>query len=101
MDDLICTNCKPQASGAALTTPKTAPELLEKVNAPHGAQGLGPDHGVGVKIKLYPNQAASKLIAMISNCAATHAHFVMDGSGPVYLTPPSLDTWPDSRTPTT
>ena len=27
--------------------------------------------------------------------ATRHAHFVMDGSGPVYLTPPSLDTWPD------
>jgi fumarate hydratase class I len=33
---------------------------------------------------------------MIPNCAATrHAHFVMDGSGPVYLDPPSLDLWPD------
>jgi fumarate hydratase class I len=32
---------------------------------------------------------------MIPNCAATrHAHFVMDGSGPVYLDPPSLDLWP-------
>jgi fumarate hydratase class I len=49
-----------------------------------------------VKIKMYPTHAASKPIAMIPNCAATrHAHFVMDGSGPVYLTPPSLDTWPD------
>jgi fumarate hydratase class I len=45
---------------------------------------------------MYPTHAASKPIAMIPNCAATrHAHFVMDGSGPVYLTPPSLDTWPD------
>jgi fumarate hydratase class I len=32
---------------------------------------------------------------MIPNCAATrHAHFVLDGSGPAYLTPPSLDLWP-------
>ena len=32
---------------------------------------------------------------MIPNCAATrHAHFVLDGSGPVYLDPPSLDLWP-------
>jgi fumarate hydratase class I len=32
---------------------------------------------------------------MIPNCAATrHAHFVMDGSGPIYLDPPSLDLWP-------
>jgi fumarate hydratase class I len=49
-----------------------------------------------VKIKMYPTHAASKPIAMIPNCAATrHAHFVMDGSGPVYLTPPSLDLWPN------
>src|SRR5438876_2984829 len=33
---------------------------------------------------------------MIPNCAATrHAHFVLDGSGAVYLDPPSLDLWPD------
>jgi fumarate hydratase class I len=32
---------------------------------------------------------------MIPNCAATrHAHFVLDGSGPVYLDPPSLESWP-------
>ena len=32
---------------------------------------------------------------MIPNCAATrHAHFVLDGSGPVYLDPPSLENWP-------
>jgi fumarate hydratase class I len=48
-----------------------------------------------VKIKMYPTHAASKPVAMIPNCAATrHAHFVMDGSGPVYLDPPSLDLWP-------
>jgi fumarate hydratase class I len=35
---------------------------------------------------------------MIPNCAATrHAHFVLDGSGPAYLEPPSLDLWPDVR----
>src|SRR5215218_9668916 len=40
--------------------------------------------------------AASKPVAMIPNCAATrHAHFVLDGSGPVYLDPPSLDLWPN------
>jgi fumarate hydratase class I len=49
-----------------------------------------------IKIKMYPTHAASKPIAMIPNCAAMrHAHFVMDGSGPVYLTPPALDTWPE------
>jgi fumarate hydratase class I len=48
-----------------------------------------------VKIKMYPTHAASKPVAMIPNCAATrHAHFVLDGSGPVYLDPPSLDSWP-------
>ena len=32
---------------------------------------------------------------MIPNCAATrHAHFHLDGSGPVMLDPPSLDAWP-------
>ena len=32
---------------------------------------------------------------MIPNCAATrHAHFVLDGSGPVALEPPSLEDWP-------
>ena len=66
-------------------------ELFEKVNALGiGAQGLGGLTTVlDVKIKMYPTHAASKPIAMIPNCAATrHAHFVMDGSGPVYLTPP-------------
>ena len=49
-----------------------------------------------VKIKTYPTHAASLPVAMIPNCAATrHAHFVLDGSGPVYLDPPSLDLWPD------
>jgi fumarate hydratase, class I len=33
---------------------------------------------------------------MIPNCAATrHAHFVLDGSGPAILEPPSLDEWPE------
>jgi fumarate hydratase class I len=35
---------------------------------------------------------------MIPNCAATrHAHFVLDGSGPAFLEPPSLDLWPDVK----
>ncbi len=73
-------------------------ELYEKVNALGiGAQGLGGLTTVlDVKIKTFPTHAASKPIAMIPNCAATrHAHFVMDGSGPVYMDPPSLDLWPD------
>jgi fumarate hydratase class I len=72
-------------------------ELYEKVNALGiGAQGLGGLTTVlDVKIKMYPTHAASKPVAMIPNCAATrHAHFVMDGSGPVYLEAPSLDLWP-------
>jgi fumarate hydratase, class I len=72
-------------------------ELFEKVNALGiGAQGLGGLTTVlDVKIKMFPTHAAGKPVAMIPNCAATrHAHFVMDGSGPVYIDPPSLDLWP-------
>jgi fumarate hydratase class I len=72
-------------------------ELYEKVNALGiGAQGLGGLTTVlDVKIKLFPTHAASKPVAMIPNCAATrHAHFTLDGSGPVYLDPPALDLWP-------
>ena len=73
-------------------------ELYEKVNALGiGAQGLGGLTTVlDVKIATYPTHAASKPVAMIPNCAATrHAHVVMDGSGPAFLEPPSLDLWPD------
>jgi len=87
------------ASGAALSKlEELRLELYEKVNALGiGAQGLGGLTTVlDVKIKTFPTHAASKPIAMIPNCAATrHAHFVMDGSGPVYLDPPSLDLWPN------
>ncbi|GAP65489.1 fumarate hydratase protein [Mizugakiibacter sediminis] len=72
-------------------------ELYEKVNALGiGAQGLGGLTTVlDVKIKDYPTHAANLPVAMIPNCAATrHAHFVMDGSGPVALAPPSLEDWP-------
>jgi fumarate hydratase class I len=73
-------------------------ELYEKVNALGiGAQGLGGLTTVlDIKIKMYPTHAASKPVAMIPNCAATrHAHFVLNGSGPVYLDAPSLDLWPN------
>ncbi len=73
-------------------------ELYEKVNALGiGAQGLGGLTTVlDVKIATYPTHAASKPVAMIPNCAATrHAHVVLDGSGPAYMEPPSLDLWPD------
>ena len=72
-------------------------ELYTKVNALGiGAQGLGGLSTVlDVKISDYPTHAASKPVAMIPNCAATrHVHFVLDGSGPAELEPPSLDDWP-------
>jgi fumarate hydratase class I len=73
-------------------------ELYHKINALGiGAQGLGGLTTVlDVKVKDYPTHAANLPIAMIPNCAATrHAHFVLDGSGPVALEPPSLSDWPD------
>ncbi len=73
-------------------------DLCEKINALGiGAQGLGGLTTVlDVKIRMHPTHAASKPVAMIPNCAATrHAHFVLDGSGPAYLEPPSLSNWPD------
>jgi fumarate hydratase class I len=73
-------------------------EIFEAVNnLGIGAQGLGGLTTVlDVKIKDYPTHAASLPVAMIPNCAATrHAHFVLDGTGPAELTPPSLDDWPD------
>lgn len=72
-------------------------ELYEKVNALGiGAQGLGGLTTVlDIKVKDYPTHAANLPIALIPNCAATrHAHFVLDGSGPVQLEPPSLEDWP-------
>ncbi|HET6434056.1 fumarate hydratase [Dyella sp.] len=72
-------------------------ELYEKVNALGiGAQGLGGLTTVlDVKIKDYPTHAANLPVALIPNCAATrHAHFTLDGSGPVALDPPSLEHWP-------
>ena len=75
-------------------------ELCDRINALGiGAQGLGGLTTVlDVKIQMAPTHAASKPVAIIPNCAATrHAHFVLDGSGPVYLDPPSLDLWPDVR----
>jgi fumarate hydratase class I len=72
-------------------------ELYDKVNALGiGAQGLGGLTTVlDVKVKDYPTHAANLPVAMIPNCAATrHAHFTLDGSGPVMLDPPSLEDWP-------
>src|SRR5579883_969876 len=72
-------------------------ELYRKVNELGiGAQGLGGLTTVlDVKIRDYPTHAANLPVAIIPNCAATrHAHFTLDGSGPVALQPPSLDDWP-------
>ncbi len=72
-------------------------EIYDKVNALGiGAQGLGGLTTVlDVKIQDWPTHAANLPVAMIPNCAATrHAHFVLDGSGPVYLDPPALENWP-------
>ena len=72
-------------------------ELYDKVNALGiGAQGLGGLTTVlDIKIRDYPTHAANLPVAMIPNCAATrHAHFTLDGSGPVALDPPSLNDWP-------
>ena len=84
--------------GARSDVEKLRIELYDKVNALGiGAQGLGGLTTVlDIKIKMYPTHAAGKPVAMIPNCAATrHAHFVLDGSGPAYIEPPSLDLWPD------
>jgi len=85
------------ARGPKTTAEKLRVELYKKVNQLGiGAQGLGGLTTVlDVKVKDYPTHAANLPIAMIPNCAATrHAHFVLDGSGPVALEPPSLDDWP-------
>ncbi len=73
-------------------------ELCDSINALGiGAQGLGGLTTVlDVKIAMAPTHAAGKPVGMIPNCAATrHAHFELDGSGPAYIDPPSLDLWPD------
>ena len=73
-------------------------EIFDRVNALGiGAQGLGGLSTIlDVKILDFPTHAASKPVAMIPNCAATrHAHFTLDGSGPVFLDPPNLSEWPN------
>ena len=85
------------ARGPQTTAEKLRVELYDKVNKLGiGAQGLGGLTTVlDVKVKDYPTHAANLPVAMIPNCAATrHAHFVLDGSGPVTLKHPSLEDWP-------
>jgi fumarate hydratase, class I len=85
------------ARGPQSTAEKLRLEIYDKVNKLGiGAQGLGGLTTVlDVKLLDTPCHAANLPIAMIPNCAATrHAHLVLDGSGAVYLDPPSLDAWP-------
>jgi len=87
-----------QARGASNRAEELRLELHDKINRLGiGAQGLGGLTTVmDVKVKDYPTHAANKPVAIIPNCAATrHVHFVLDGTGPAQLTPPSLDDWPD------
>jgi len=73
------------ARGPANRAEELRIELYEKVNALGiGAQGLGGLTTVlDVKVSDFPTHAATR-----------HAHFVLDGSGPVALDPPSLADWP-------
>jgi fumarate hydratase class I len=86
-----------QARGPSNRLEELRLEIFDKVNALGiGAQGLGGLTTVlDIKIRDYPTHAANLPVAMIPNCAATrHAHFTLDGSGPVMLDPPSLEDWP-------
>ncbi|RPD85898.1 fumarate hydratase [Luteimonas sp. 100069] len=87
-----------KARGASNRAEELRLELFDKVNALGiGAQGLGGLTTVlDIKVKDFPTHAANLPVAMIPNCAATrHAHFTLDGSGPVMLEPPSLADWPE------
>ncbi len=95
MEEIDITELK--ARGPSNRAEELRLELFEKVNALGiGAQGLGGLTTVlDVKVKDYPTHAANLPVALIPNCAATrHAHFTLDGSGPVMLDPPSLNDWP-------
>ena len=87
-----------KARGASNRAEELRLELFDRVNALGiGAQGLGGLTTVlDIKVKDFPTHAANLPVAMIPNCAATrHAHFTLDGSGPVMLDPPSLADWPE------
>ena len=86
-----------KARGPATRIEELRLAIYERVNALGiGAQGLGGLTTVlDVKILDYPSHAAALPVAMIPNCAATrHAHFVLDGSGPVRLPVPDPAVWP-------
>ena len=87
-----------QQRGASNRIEELRLEILERVNRLGiGAQGLGGVTTVlDVKILDYPTHAASLPVAIVPNCAATrHIHLELDGSGPVFASPPSLDEWPE------
>ena len=87
-----------KARGAKTDIEAMRIEIFDRVNALGiGAQGLGGLSTIlDVKILDAPCHAAGKPVGMIPNCAATrHAHFTLDGSGPVFLETPKLDEWPD------
>ena len=87
-----------KARGASNRAEELRLELFEGANnLGIGAQGLGGLTTVlDIKVLDYPTHAASLPVCMIPNCAATrHAHFVLDGSGPSFQTPPSLDDYPE------
>lgn len=87
-----------QARGASNRAEELRLELFDRVNKSGiGAQGLGGLTTVlDIKVKDYPTHAANKPVAIIPNCAATrHAHFTLDGSGPVALPAPKLEDWPE------
>ena len=84
--------------GASSKAEELRIEIMDAVNKLGiGAQGLGGLTTVlDVKIMDYPTHAASLPVAMIPNCAATrHAHFELNGEGPVYQEAPSLEAWPE------
>src|ERR1700750_2465395 len=86
-----------KARGQQTNIEKMRVEIYDKINALGiGAQGLGGLTTIlDVKILDWPTHAANLPVAMIPNCAATrHAHFVLEGAGPVYLDPPDLEAWP-------
>src|SRR5882757_708451 len=91
MDDIDMFELKQR--GPQNKTEELRIELCDKINA----LGIGvycngtATTVLDVKIMMHATHAASKPVAMIPNCAATrHAHFVLDGSGPAYIDPPSL-----------
>jgi fumarate hydratase class I len=89
-----------QARGPANRAEELRLEIFARVNALGiGAQGLGGLTTVlDVKVLDYPTHAASKPVAIVPNCAATrHVHFELDGTGPVFPEPPSLDSWPEIK----